>query len=152
MITEHASCCCGNIEAKVELSEPISSFTPRACDCNFCTKHGAAYLSDPNGALAIQIRNPNEIAKYKHGSGIADFITCKLCGVFVAVTYSLEGQLLGSLNSRTLESMSDLAEPQNASPKLLPDTDKIGRWEQIWFQNVTIENSEALDDKSKFGV
>ena len=48
--------------------------------------------------------------------------------------------------------MSDLVEPQNASPKLLPDADKIGRWEQIWFQNVTIENSEALDDKNKFGV
>ncbi len=143
MNTEYASCCCGNIEARIEFLEPISSFTPRACDCNFCTKHGAAYISDPNGKLAIQIRNPNEIVKYKHGSGIADFITCKLCGVFVAVTYSLEEQLLGSLNSRTLENMSDLPEPQNVSPKLLPDTDKIGRWEQIWFQNVTIENSDA---------
>ncbi len=143
MNAEYASCCCRNIEAKVELSEPISSFTPRACDCDFCTKHGAAYISDTNGKLAIQIRNPNEIAKFKHGSGIADFITCKLCGVFVAVTYSLEEQLLGSLNSRTLENMSDLPEPQNVSPKLLPDTDKIGRWEQIWFQSVTIENSDA---------
>lgn len=139
MNTAHASCCCGNIEVKIELSEPVSSFTPRACDCNFCTKHGAAYISDPNGKLAIQIRNPNEIVKYNHGSGIADFITCKLCGVFVAVTYYLGDQLLGSLNSRALENMSDLPEAQNVSPKLLPDTDKIGRWEQIWFQAVTIE-------------
>jgi hypothetical protein len=141
--TEHASCCCGNIEAKVELSVPISNFTPRACDCNFCTKHGAAYIADPSGKLTIQIKNPNEIVKYKHGSEIADFITCKLCGVFVAVTYSLEEQLLGSLNSRTLENISDLPEPNNVSPKFLPDTDKIGRWQQIWFQNVTIANSEA---------
>jgi len=140
--TERASCSCGNIVAKVELSEPISNYTPRACDCDFCIKHGAAYISDPNGELVIKVRSPNEVARNKHGSGIADFLTCKLCGVFVAVTYSLEGQLLGSLNSKTLENMDDLSEPQNVSPKLLPDTDKIGRWEEIWFQNVTIKNSD----------
>ena len=142
MNTERASCSCGNIVAKVELSEPISNYTPRACDCDFCIKHGAAYISDPNGELVIKVRSPNEVARNKHGSGIADFLTCKLCGVFVAVTYSLEGQLLGSLNSKTLENMDDLSEPQNVSPKLLPDTDKIGRWEEIWFQNVTIKNSD----------
>jgi hypothetical protein len=139
---EHASCSCGNIEARVELSKSISSFTPRACDCNFCTKHGATYISDPNGKLTTQIRNPSEAVKYKHGSGIADFITCKFCGVFVAVIYSLKGQLLGSLNSRTLENWKKLPEPQNVSPKLLPDNEKIGRWEQIWFQNVIVEGGD----------
>ena len=128
--------------AKVDLSDQISNYAPRACDCDFCTKHGATYISDPNGKLAIQIKNPNEIVKYKNGSGIADFITCKLCGVFVAVTYTLDEQLLGSLNSRTLVNVSDLPKPNNISPKLLPDTDKIDRWKHIWFQNVTIANSD----------
>ncbi len=143
MKTERAECYCGNISADVVLSKPISSFTPRACDCDFCTKHGAAYISDPGGKLVIRINNSDQVTSYRQGSGIADFLICKMCGVLVGVTYSYEGISIGSLNSRTLENRNDLNPPQAVSPKSLSDPEKIGRWEQAWFQNVIIEKGNV---------
>lgn len=141
MNTEHAACCCGNIEVTVELSMPTSNYSPRACDCDFCTKHGAAYISDPKGKLAIKVKNSLETLNYKNGSGVADFLTCKLCGVFVVVTFSDKGLLSGSLNSRTLVNREELPQFEKSSPKLLSDIEKVARWEEIWFQNVTIEKN-----------
>ncbi len=143
MKTERAKCYCGNISADVVLSKPIVNFTPRACDCDFCTKHGAAYISDPEGRLEIRISDPEQATLFTQGSGIAEFLICRACGVLVGVTYSSKGNLIGGLNSRTLENRKNLKFPQAASPKLLSDSEKIGRWEQIWFQNVTIEKGNA---------
>ena len=143
MKAERAECYCGNISADVVLSKPISNFTPRACDCDFCTKHGAAYISDPEGKLVVRIRNSDQAMSYTQGSGIADFLICRMCGVLVGVTYSHKGISIGSLNSRILENRNDLKPPQAASPKLLSDPEKISRWERVWFQNVTIEKGNA---------
>jgi hypothetical protein len=51
----HASCHCQNIVLELELTRPPETYAPRACDCDFCTKHGATYLSDPGGTLAIRV-------------------------------------------------------------------------------------------------
>ncbi len=143
MKTERAECYCGNISADVVLSKPISSFTPRACDCDFCTKHGAAYISDPEGKLVIRISNSDQATSYTQGSCIADFLICRMCGVLVSVTYSCKGISIGGLNSRTLRNRNDLNPPQAASPKMLSGPEKIRRWEQVWFQNVIIEKGNA---------
>ncbi len=45
MIT--GGCHCSNIRFRLESAKPPSEFAPRVCDCTFCTKHGARYISDP---------------------------------------------------------------------------------------------------------
>ena len=141
--TERAECHCGNISADVVLSKAISSFIPRSCDCDFCVKHGAAYISDPEGSLTIHIRNSDQVLKYKQGSGIAEFLMCRKCGVLVGVTYSHEKDVMGSLNARTLKNRNELEPPQSVSPKLLSDAEKTNRWEHLWFPSVIIEKTDS---------
>ena len=108
----------------VVLSRPLASFTPRACDCDFCMKHAASYISDADGKLLIHINNTDLAKSYKQGSGLADFLICSKCGVFVCVIYSYNGITIGSINSRSLENKLDLKQAESASPKLLSDSEK----------------------------
>lgn len=65
MNTERAGCHCNNIAVEVTLSGDLAEYTPRACDCDFCIKNGAAYVSDAKGKLEVKIRNPEESTVYK---------------------------------------------------------------------------------------
>ena len=127
----------------VVLSRPLARFTPRACDCDFCIKHAASYISDSDGKLLININNTDTTKSYKQGSGLADFLICSICGVFVCVTYSHNGITIGSINSRSLENKLDLKQAESASPKLLSNSEKIHRWQQVWFQNVIFEKDNV---------
>ena len=137
--TEQASCHCGNISAEVAFTNVLSAYTPRACDCDFCIKNGAAYISDPNGELTLSIKNSSEVARYKQGANLVDLLLCKKCGVMVAVTYSDNGKIYAGLNSKTLVNRDSLAPSQVASPKLLSPAEKIERWKEIWFSRVTVD-------------
>jgi len=135
---QNAGCHCGRIRASVVLTEPLGEFVPRKCDCDFCMNHGAAFMSDPNGSLRLEFSSPSPPSRYKHRSGLADFWVCGECGVFVSVTYREDDRLLGSLNSRTLETRTELGPEQVVSPKLLNRQEKASRWSEIWFQQVDL--------------
>lgn len=143
LITEKAGCYCGNISADVVLSKPLSEFVPRACDCDFCTKHGAVYLSDSKGSLVFQIRDAAKLISFAQGDGIAEFLICGVCAVLVGGTCSRDGRLMGTLNSTTLANRDALQAPQAASPRLLSKSAKLDRWEELWFKGVTIVKSNA---------
>jgi len=138
MHIEQASCHCGNISVEATFANKLSEYTPRACDCDFCIKNGAAYISDPKGKLNISINHSDETTLYKQGAHLVELLICKNCGVMVSVTYTEEGKFYGGLNSKTLENRDLLAPSQTASPKLLSSQEKIKRWKEIWFPNVTI--------------
>jgi hypothetical protein len=56
-----ASCHCGNLRAEVAFSRVPVELRPRVCDCDFCRKHGASYLADPQGTLHIQIKDAQKV-------------------------------------------------------------------------------------------
>lgn len=138
MNIHRAACYCGNLSADVSFSKPVAEYEPRACDCNFCEKHAAAYVSDAAGKLNIQVQDGDQLGSCQHGSGLANFLFCRSCGVMFAVTFQLDEQLFGSLNSRTLQDRRLLNPPQPASPRLLSDSEKQSRWSKVWFPDVTI--------------
>ncbi|MGJ8678826.1 GFA family protein [Paraglaciecola sp.] len=138
MNIEHAKCNCGNVSVKVEFSKPISNFTPRVCDCDFCTQHGVAYVSDPKGKLSVQIRNHGQMVNQKQGNNLADFMICGMCRDLIAATYYNNGKLIASLNSGLLVNQQALLELTIVSPKHLMVSDKVKRWQQMWFQNVEV--------------
>jgi hypothetical protein len=74
-------CHCGNITLEMELTAEAGSYHPRACDCDFCRKHAASYVPDPRGKLEISVRGEANLIKYRQGSGIADCLICRICGV-----------------------------------------------------------------------
>jgi hypothetical protein len=134
----HGGCHCGGLELGIELPRPAQTYAPRACDCDFCRKHAAAYVSDPYGSLLVRVRDTAAEGRYRQGSGSAEMLLCRNCGVLLGALYRHENALLGVANVRTLESRGEFAPEQTVSPRLLSAEQKVGRWREIWFPNVNI--------------
>lgn len=130
-------CHCGNIEVDVSLPRPSEAYNPRACDCDFCMKHAAAYLSDREGGLRIRVKDPRLLSRYRQGSGQAEFLVCANCGVLVGVSYQESGRTIGAVNSQVLGAVR-FGEKTPVSPKKLGPDDKTKRWKDVWFQDVSL--------------
>jgi hypothetical protein len=124
-------CHCGNIRVTVDLTRAPDTYAPRACDCEFCRRHGAAWVSDPQGSLLIQSRNEGDTGRYAQGAGIAEMILCRNCGVLVGALWR-EQRLYGVANARVLDEL------QPVSPRTLSADAKRSRWQSIWFATVTL--------------
>jgi hypothetical protein len=132
-------CHCGNIAVELELPRSPATYHPRACDCEFCRKHGAAYVSDPKGALRIRIRDERDAGRYTQGSGMAKLLLCRNCGVLAAALYAEHGRLYASVNARILDTRAvQFAAAQPVSPQTLSEREKVQRWQDIWFSDVSM--------------
>jgi len=100
--------------------------------------HGAAYVSDPKGSLSLRIKAAGDRGSYRQGSGQADLVYCRQCGVLVGALYADAGQIYATINSRIIEGPTPFGAEQTASPKALSGEQKAGRWRDIWFRNVSI--------------
>ena len=136
-------CYCNNVTFEMKMTGELGSYEPRACDCDFCSKHGASYVSDTNGKLTIFVKDDSNLSKYKQGSGIADFLICKTCGVLVGACYEEQGQLYAAINSKAIDEIATLGPERVVSPKLLSDEEKIQRWKEIWFSDAKIKHVYA---------
>lgn len=133
------ACYCGNIRIIASFSESLAALNPRACDCDFCKKHGAAYVSDPKGSLALQIGNDLEVIRFRQGSNTAEMLLCRTCGVLVGALYRESRRLFGTLNVKALDSRLSFGPEQGVSPKLLSPDQKVRRWRDVWFPNVLLD-------------
>jgi hypothetical protein len=131
-------CHCDSIRVELELTRSPDSYHPRACDCDFCRKHVAAWISDPEGRVRIRSERERH-SIYRQGSGQAELLLCGRCGVVVAVLYRHEKRLYAAINVRAIDGGAGFAAEQPVSPKTLSGQQKAERWQDIWFANVTIE-------------
>lgn len=131
-------CYCGNIRFEFTLTRPPGDYSPRACDCDFCTKHSAAYLSDPAGSLSVRIGDPAQVSRYRQGSEQAEFLVCARCGVLTGVFLETAGRVYGAVNARAVEGGVEFGPEQAVSPKKLGPGDKLARWQGVWFPGVRI--------------
>jgi hypothetical protein len=76
-------CHCGNLTYVFEASRPLEELGLRACQCAFCRAHGARNASDPNGAMQIRVRDGAQMERYRFALRTADFLICKVCGVYI---------------------------------------------------------------------
>jgi hypothetical protein len=125
-------CHCGNMRVRLELPRAAAEYGPRACDCEFCRKHGAAYVSDAGGALRFEIADDGAVARYRQGSGTAEFLVCRTCGVLVGVVH--QGRY-AAVNARAVDAV--FAADQPVSPRQLAVTDRVARWQAVWFADVS---------------
>lgn len=139
--TLQGGCHCGNLRIDIELPRPAASYIPRACDCDYCRKHGAAWLSDPTGRLALHVRAPAELGRYRQGAGLADFLLCKGCGVVVAVTYTKAGRTWATVNSRAIDGTPDFPAATPVSPRTLGPEEKVARWKAVWFADAMFQTT-----------
>jgi hypothetical protein len=127
----------------MELAGEPGTYRPRACDCDFCRKHAAAYVSDPHGKLVFAVRDETQLSRYRQGSGIAYCLVCGNCGVLVGICYEEQGRLYATVNRRALGQGVEFAPEAAVSPRLLGAREKIERWKNIWFADVHIKSSGA---------
>jgi hypothetical protein len=137
MHTVTGGCYCGNVLLHIRLPRPPKAYNPRACDCGFCRKHGAAYISDRSGSLEIAIGTATDRGSYRQGSEAADFLFCRRCGVLIGVTCEIDGRLYGAVNVRSLDPAA-FGPEQSVSPKQLAATEKLQRWQGVWFPDVIV--------------
>jgi hypothetical protein len=133
-----AACHCRNIELQIELSRSPEHYHPRACDCDFCSKHGAAFVSDPAGTLTLLIKDARARGSYYQGSQQAELVLCKTCGVFVGALHRANDRLYATLNARTVDAEVSFSSHEIVSPRKLSAVAKSERWEAIWFPTVKI--------------
>lgn len=132
-------CHCGNVLAEVGLTKPPATYNPRVCDCDFCRKHGTAYISDPAGSLRLHVNDEQYTIRYRHGLAIAEFLLCSHCGVVLgAMLRGDSGQLHGVCNARVLEGWSQFGSEQGVSPKSLSASERVRRWQSLWFSELSL--------------
>ena len=138
MHTLSGSCHCGSIRVDLELTRSPDSYHPRACDCDFCSKHAAAWISDPAGSLQLRIAAGARAATYRQGNALAELIFCGNCGILVCALHRGDGTLHAAVNARVFGGSVGFGSEQTVSPKTLSEREKLERWQNIWFGNVRI--------------
>lgn len=138
--TFHGSCHCGRLRIEFSTDKAPADFTSRACDCSFCRKHEAAYVSDPAGRLSVSARQ-GALRKYQQGSSTADFLLCGQCGVLVAVTFGHGDRVHGAVNIGCLDGETGFRGPVPASPQALGADEKVSRWLELWIPDVEFNAS-----------
>jgi hypothetical protein len=78
------ACHCRNLELRLGSDKTPLDLGLRSDTCSFCNKHHALYTSDPEGEIHIAVGDANFVERYRIGTKTADFLLCKVCGVFVA--------------------------------------------------------------------
>jgi hypothetical protein len=139
----NGGCHCGNILLEIDFSRAPGAYNPRACDCDFCRKHGASYVSDAQGSLLVRVKDVRQSGKYRQGSGIAECLVCRNCGVLVGAFYRSDGRLFAAVNAKVVDDQVKFGAEQPVSPKNLSESAKVTRWQDIWFSNVVVINDNA---------
>ena len=139
----HGGCHCAKVRVEFETYKPLASFHPRACDCTFCCKHGATWISDAEGRLSISESETGALRDYRQGSEAARFLLCGHCGVCVAVVFEEEALRFGAVNAGCLEANSGFGDSVPASPQTLGAAEKVSRWKAMWIPDVVVKRADT---------
>ena len=96
-------CHCGNVAFSLAWEPDPVEIPARACGCEFCTKHGGVWTSNPRGVLKVSVRQPSMVSKYAFGTKTADFHVCARCGVVPVVTSRIDGHLYAVVSVNAFE-------------------------------------------------
>lgn len=130
--THAGGCHCGALRWRFDSALDLAGFAPRACDCDFCRRHRAAWVSDADGTLRIEADRAR-LRRYRQGSGQAQFLLCGDCGVLAAVVARADdGRLLGAVNSAAFAAHDAFCAETVVSPQRLEPAAKLQRWTQLW--------------------
>ena len=105
----HGGCHCGGLTWTLRSALAPEGLPARACQCGFCTRHGALTTSDPTGELRFASADPALVLRYRFATGSAEFLVCRRCGVYCGALMAEGGRWYGIANLNTLEGRERLA-------------------------------------------
>ena len=101
---EHrGGCHCGNLALRLRLSQAPEDTPLRACGCSFCRAHNTRTTSDPCGSVEIWAEDWSLVAPYHFGSGTADFLICRRCGVYIGTVCETTAGTRAVINTNCLD-------------------------------------------------
>lgn len=140
----HGQCHCGNIAYTLDWEPDPTEIPARACDCSFCTKHGAVWTSVPGGDLRVTVHRPELLHRYAFGTGTADFHICRECGGVPLVTCAVDGHVYAVVNVNTFDNLDpNLLQHRPASFSEEDVSSKLARRQTNWIANVSIVEGTA---------
>lgn len=113
MQTFEGGCHCGNIHVTYKSAVPPERSEPRACQCSFCRKHNSRTISDPKGHLDITVQDDSRLTRYRFELGVADYLVCRTCGVYVGAFMADPAEPRGyaTLMANALDAQADFPAP-----------------------------------------
>ncbi len=99
--TFKGQCHCGAIRATLEATKPAAELQVRACQCSFCTRHGAMTVSDPAGRALLEI-DRGALTTYQFATRTGTSLLCARCGIYAGVILEEGGKTWSALNVRGL--------------------------------------------------
>ena len=99
--TFQGQCHCGAIRATLAASKPAEELQARACQCGFCTRHGAITVSDPAGRATFEIERA-ALTKYQFETRSGTTFLCGRCGMYAGVILEDGGKVWSAINVRGL--------------------------------------------------
>lgn len=123
-------CTCGSVWLHLSLPEVLPTYAARACNCDYCSSRGIAWVSDPAGNLVINSEVALSVSK--QGSNQASFLACSQCDDVVAVTVESKVGRIGAMNATLLMEYDLMSAAQATSPQSLSAEEKVVRWERLW--------------------
>ena len=95
-------CHCGKVGLNLVWPGSIRMLPARRCGCGFCRRVDGTWTSHPDASLDLRYNRPEAVTAYRFGTGTADFLFCRACGIPFAVTCRIDGKLLAVVNVHAL--------------------------------------------------
>ena|ERR1700722_13311380 len=145
--TLRGGCHCASLEVAFETALDPAALPLRACQCSFCRRHGGVTTSDPAGRLLIEVRQHEQLQRYRFAHGITEFLICRSCGVYVAAVMETERRLLGVLNVNVLDERDGLLQqPQPMQYGTENAEAREARRAKVWM-SVEIRSAASLQNR-----
>ena len=103
MSTHDGGCHCGNLRLTLRLTQAPEAVRLRACGCSFCRANQTRTASDPAGKCEIWAADWREVSKYRFGTGTADFLICRRCGIYIGAACETPDGIRAVINTNCLE-------------------------------------------------
>ncbi len=136
------SCHCGNVSIELHTNRAENEFTPRTCQCLCCKKHGASWISDPDGEAQLHFNDRNEVSFYRFEHKTSDFIVCKKCGVLTIALCEIDDRTRAVLSIKAMSDHSFSDEPVLTNFDGETVEDRLGRRAKNWTGNVVVNRKD----------
>jgi len=103
-LTEYrGGCHCRNLRLHLRLPQAPQDMVLRACSCSFCRAHNTRTTSDPHGSVEIWAEDWLLVEPYRFGSGTAEFLICRRCGVYISAVCETAAGTRAVINTNSLD-------------------------------------------------
>jgi len=131
-------CHCGNISYRFVSAQAAAELPVRRCNCSFCRRHGATYTADPEGALDVEVNDPELVGSYRFATEVVDFIICRRCGVMPFALTTIDDRPYAVIAAN---SMDDIPAAEPTTLQLVDETAQEGmaRRKRTWISRVSLK-------------